>query len=165
MGAYIGVDEKFGSGDEDTNHCRFEPVICDSSALESAYREIAELKDKLAQEKLYLENEIRGDIDFEGIVGQSAALRHVLNLVETVASSDSTALLLGETGTGKELIARAIHERSRRKDRTFVKLNCAAIPTGLLESELFGHEKGAFTGAIRQKVGRMELKDQATLCQ
>src|SRR5947208_2050242 len=128
-----------------------------------AYREIAELKDRLAQEKLYLEEEIRGEMDFEGIVGQSSALRHVLNLVETVAPSDSTVLLLGETGTGKELIARAIHDRSRRKDRTLVKLNCAAIPTGLLESELFGHEKGAFTGAITQKIGRLELADHGTL--
>jgi formate hydrogenlyase transcriptional activator len=128
-----------------------------------AYGEIADLKDKLAQEKLYLEDEIRGEMDFEGIVGQSSALRHVLNLVETVAPSDSTVLLLGETGTGKELIARAIHERSRRKDRTFVKLNCAAIPTGLLESELFGHERGAFTGAIAQKIGRLELADQGSL--
>src|ERR1700723_3216681 len=128
-----------------------------------AYREVAELKDKLAQEKLYLEDEIRGEIDFEGIVGQSSALRHVLNLVDTVAPSDSTVLLLGETGTGKELIARAIHDRSRRKERTFVKLNCAAIPTGLLESELFGHERGAFTGAIAQKIGRLELADQGTL--
>jgi formate hydrogenlyase transcriptional activator len=134
-------------------------------AIESrlAYRELAELKDKLAREKLYLEDEIRGELDFEGIVGQSSALRHVLNLVETVAPSDSTVLLLGETGTGKELIARAIHDRSRRKSRTFVKLNCAAIPTGLLESELFGHERGAFTGAIAQKIGRLELADQGTL--
>jgi formate hydrogenlyase transcriptional activator len=128
-----------------------------------AYSEIAELKDRLAQEKLYLEEEIRGEMDFEGIVGQSSALRHVLQLVETVAPSDSTVLLLGETGTGKELIARAIHDRSRRKERTFVKLNCAAIPTGLLESELFGHERGAFTGAITQKTGRLELADQGTL--
>ncbi len=128
-----------------------------------AYGEIADLKDKLAQEKLYLEEEIRGEMDFEGIVGQSSSLRHVLNLVETVAPSDSTVLLLGETGTGKELIARAIHERSRRKERTFVKLNCAAIPTGLLESELFGHERGAFTGAIAQKIGRLELADQGSL--
>lgn len=128
-----------------------------------AYREIAELKEKLAQEKLYLEDEIRGEMDFEGIVGQSSALRHVLQMVETVAGSDSTVLLLGETGTGKELIARAIHERSRRRDRTFVKLNCAAIPTGLLESELFGHEKGAFTGAISQKIGRLELADRGSL--
>jgi formate hydrogenlyase transcriptional activator len=125
-----------------------------------AYTEIADLKNRLAQEKLYLEEEIRGEMDFEGIVGQSSALRHVLNLVETVAPSDSTVLLLGETGTGKELIARAIHDRSRRKDRTFVKLNCAAIPTGLLESELFGHERGAFTGAISQKIGRLELSHQ-----
>jgi formate hydrogenlyase transcriptional activator len=128
-----------------------------------AYREIAELKDRLAQEKLYLEDELRGEMDFEGIVGQSSALRHVLNLVETVAPSDSTVLMLGETGTGKELIARAIHDRSRRKERTFVKLNCAAIPTGLLESELFGHERGAFTGAISQKIGRLELADNGTL--
>jgi formate hydrogenlyase transcriptional activator len=128
-----------------------------------AYREISELKDKLAQEKLYLEEEIRTDSGFERIIGKSAALKRVLQMVETVAPSDSTVLLLGETGTGKELIARAIHDRSRRKDRTFVKLNCAAIPTGLLESELFGHEKGAFTGAIAQKVGRLELADQGTL--
>jgi formate hydrogenlyase transcriptional activator len=134
-------------------------------AIENAtiYGEVTKLRDKLAQEKLYLEEEIRGDMDFEGIVGQSSGLRHVLNLVETVAPSDSTVLLLGETGTGKELIARAIHDRSRRKDRTLVKLNCAAIPTGLLESELFGHERGAFTGAISQKIGRLELAHQGTL--
>jgi formate hydrogenlyase transcriptional activator len=128
-----------------------------------AYREISQLKDKLAQEKLYLEEEIRSEMNFENIIGNSPVLKHVLELVETVAPSDSTVLLLGETGTGKELIARAVHDRSRRKDRTFVKLNCAAIPTGLLESELFGHEKGAFTGAIAQKIGRMELADQGTL--
>jgi formate hydrogenlyase transcriptional activator len=128
-----------------------------------AYEEISELKEKLAQEKVYLEEQIRSEMGFEQIIGSSPALKHVLQLVETVAPSDSTVLLLGETGTGKELIARAIHERSRRKERTFVKLNCAAIPTGLLESELFGHEKGAFTGAITQKIGRMELADQGTL--
>lgn len=128
-----------------------------------AYHEISELKDKLAQEKLYLEEEIRGEMYFENIVGNSPTIKHVLELVETVAPNDSTVLLLGETGTGKELIARAIHDRSRREDRTFVKMNCAAIPTGLLESELFGHEKGAFTGAIAQKVGRLELADQGTL--
>src|SRR5213595_4089590 len=134
-------------------------------AIENAlvYREISELKDKLAQEKLYLEEEIRSEMDFEQIVGSSAALKHVLQLVETVAPNDSTVLLLGETGTGKELIARAIHDRSRRKDRTLVRVNCAAIPTGLLESELFGHERGAFTGAISQKVGRLELADRGTL--
>jgi formate hydrogenlyase transcriptional activator len=134
-------------------------------ALENAlaYREISELKEKLAQEKLYLEEEIRSEMNFGQIVGDSPALRQVLELVQTVAPSDSTVLLLGETGTGKELIARAIHDHSRRKDHTFVKLNCAAIPTGLLESELFGHEKGAFTGAIGQKIGRLELADQGTL--
>src|SRR5277367_5646086 len=100
---------------------------------------------------------------FEGIIGQSSALRRVLQMVEQVAPGDSTVLLLGETGTGKELIARAIHNRSRRKDQSFVKLNCAAIPSGLLESELFGHERGAFTGAITQKVGRLELADQGSL--
>jgi formate hydrogenlyase transcriptional activator len=128
-----------------------------------AFEEITRLKNRLAEEKLYLEEEFRSEMGFERIIGNSAAIKHVLQMVETVAPSDSTVLLLGETGTGKELIARAIHERSRRKDRTFVKLNCAAIPTGLLESELFGHEKGAFTGAIMQKVGRMELADQGTL--
>ena len=128
-----------------------------------AFEEISELRNKLAQEKQYLEQEIRSEMGFEQIIGTSAAIRHVLQMVETVAPSDSTVLLLGETGTGKELIARAIHERSRRKASTFVKLNCAAIPTGLLESELFGHEKGAFTGAISQKIGRMELADQGTL--
>jgi formate hydrogenlyase transcriptional activator len=128
-----------------------------------AYREISELKDKLAQEKVYLEEEFRSEMGFEQIIGNSTALNHVLQLVQTVAPSDSTVLLLGETGTGKELIARAIHDRSHRNQRTLVKLNCAAIPTGLLESELFGHEKGAFTGAINQKIGRLELADQGTL--
>jgi len=128
-----------------------------------AYEEISELKNKLAEEKLYLEEEIRSEMGFEQIIGSSPALNQVLQLVETVAPCDSTVLLLGETGTGKELIARAIHEHSRRKNSTFVKLNCAAIPTGLLESELFGHEKGAFTGAISPKIGRMELADQGTL--
>jgi len=159
--AYLRVNEPFGSDDQYPAHRRFEQV--DNPALESACHKIAESKDKLAQEKLYLENEIRGEMDFEGIVGQSPALRHVLHLVETVAPTDATVLLLGETGTGKELIARAIHERSRRKERTFIKLNCAAIPTGLLESELFGHERGAFTGAIAQKIGRLELADKGSL--
>lgn len=136
-------------------------AIAAANAL--AVRALEALKNKLAQEKLYLEDEIRSEFNFEEIVGQSPALRQVLKLVETVASSDSTVLLLGETGTGKELIARAVHDHSRRKSRTFVKLNCAAIPTGLLESELFGHEKGAFTGAIAQKIGRLELADQGTL--
>ena len=128
-----------------------------------AYREISELKDQLAHEKLYLEEEIHSELNFDQIVGNSPTIKHVLQLVQTVAPSDSTVLLLGETGTGKELIARAIHDHSRRNQRAFVRLNCAAIPTGLLESELFGHEKGAFTGAISQKVGRLELADQGTL--
>ena len=128
-----------------------------------ACHEISELKDKVTQEKLYLEQEIRSEMNFDQIVGDSPALRQVLDLVQTVAPSNSTVLLLGETGTGKELIARAIHDHSRRENHTFVKLNCAAIPTGLFESELFGHEKGAFTGAIRQKIGRLELADQGTL--
>ncbi|WP_447984876.1 sigma 54-interacting transcriptional regulator [Nitrospira sp. Nam74] len=128
-----------------------------------AYRQITELKNKLAEEKLYLEEEIRTEHRFEEIVGDSLALRTVLKQVETVAPTDSTALILGETGTGKELIARAIHRLSGRHLRTFVKLNCAAIPTGLLESELFGHERGAFTGAIAQKIGRFELADGGTL--
>jgi len=131
--------------------------------IEAAMREIAALKDQLAQEKAYLEEEVRTDHNFGDIVGESAALRRVLKQVETVASTDSTVLICGETGTGKELIARALHELSPRKDRTFVKLNCAAIPTGLLESELFGHEKGAFTGAILQKIGRFELAHRGTL--
>ena len=113
--------------------------------------------------ELRLEEEMASGADFEGIVGRSPALRQVLRLVQTVATSDSTVLLMGETGTGKELIARAIHDHSRRKERALVKLNCAAIPSGLLESELFGHERGAFTGAITQKTGRLELADQGTL--
>ncbi len=128
-----------------------------------AYREIAELTNKLASEKLYLEEEIRAELNFEEIVGESTALKKVLSQARTVASSDATVLILGDTGTGKELVARAIHRMSSRKDRIFVKLNCAAIPTGLLESELFGHERGAFTGAITQKVGRLELADRGSL--
>jgi formate hydrogenlyase transcriptional activator len=128
-----------------------------------AYREIAELKDKLAKEKLYLEDEIRFERNFEEIVGESPALRRVLNQAKSVAPSDATVLILGGTGTGKELAARAIHRMSLRKDGSFIKLNCAAIPTGLLESELFGHEKGAFTGAISHKIGRLELADRGTL--
>jgi formate hydrogenlyase transcriptional activator len=156
------TETPFSAGDVDfLSRASGQIAIAIENAL--AYHEISQLKDKLAQEKLYLEEEIRNEMNFENIIGNSPALKHVLELVETVAPSDSTVLLLGETGTGKELIARAIHDRSRRKDRTFVKLNCAAIPTGLLESELFGHEKGAFTGAITQKIGRMELADQGTL--
>jgi formate hydrogenlyase transcriptional activator len=128
-----------------------------------AYGQIAELKDKLAQEKLYLEDEIRTESNFEEIVGKSPPLLRVLKQVETVAATDSTVLIEGETGTGKELIARAIHNLSPRREKTFVRLNCAAIPTGLLESELFGHERGAFTGAIAQRIGRLELANHGTL--
>jgi formate hydrogenlyase transcriptional activator len=128
-----------------------------------AYKKIAELKEKLTQEKLYLEDEIRTEHNFEEIVGESAALKALLYQLQTVAPTDSTVLILGETGTGKELIARALHNLSTRRVRTFVKINCAAIPTGLLESELFGHERGAFTGAIAQKLGRFELADKGTL--
>ena len=128
-----------------------------------AFRRLAELRDRLKQEKSYLEEELRTQYSFEEIVGKSTGVRSVLKQVETVASTDSTVLILGETGTGKELVARAIHQLSSRRERTFVKLNCAAIPSGLLESELFGHEKGAFTGAIAQKIGLMELAHQGTL--
>jgi formate hydrogenlyase transcriptional activator len=128
-----------------------------------AYGQIAELKDKLAQEKVYLEDEIRSELNFEEIVGNSEGLRRVLKQVQTVAPTDSTVIIYGETGTGKELIARALHNLSPRKANPFVKLNCAAIPTGLLESELFGHERGAFTGAITQRIGRFELAHRGTV--
>ena len=127
-----------------------------------AYAEIKELKEQLSRENLYLEDEIRSERGFEEIIGRSDAIRSVLRKIETVAPTDSTVLICGETGTGKELVARAIHERSPRHSNAFVKLNCAAIPTGLLESELFGHEKGAFTGAIMQRIGRFELANRGT---
>jgi formate hydrogenlyase transcriptional activator len=128
-----------------------------------AFDEIEQLKEKFEREKVYLEEEIRTESNFAEIIGESAALRRVLKEVEIVAPTDSTVLVRGETGTGKELIARALHDLSPRRARTLVKLNCAAIPTGLLESELFGHEKGAFTGAISQKIGRFELAHEGTL--
>ena len=126
-------------------------------------RHIAELRDRVSQEKQYLEEEINLENRFEDIVGESTELRQVLREIETVAPTNATVLIQGETGTGKELLARAIHRLSPRKDRTFIKLNCAAIPAGLLESELFGHEKGAFTGAIARKMGRLELAHEGTL--
>jgi formate hydrogenlyase transcriptional activator len=134
-------------------------------ALENrrAAAEIEALKQRLAEEKKYLEGEIQSEGIFEEIIGDSPALKQVLNQATTVAPSEATVLILGETGTGKELIARAIHRLSSRKHAPFIKLNCAAIPTGLLESELFGHERGAFTGAISQKIGRMELAHGGTL--
>ena len=127
------------------------------------FGEVAEQKDKLALQKLYLEDEIRSELKFEEIVGRSEALRRVLEQIETVAPTESTVIIYGETGSGKELIARAVHNLSARKSGAFVKLNCAAIPTGLLESELFGHEKGAFTGAIAQRIGRFELANRGTI--
>jgi len=134
-------------------------------AVENAlvYREIRELKEQLSKEKLYLEDEIRTEMNFSQIIGNSASLRRVLKGVGTVAPTDSTVLIYGETGTGKELVARAIHDLSPRRSKPFVKLNCAAIPTGLLESELFGHEKGAFTGAIAQRIGRFEVANGGTI--
>jgi formate hydrogenlyase transcriptional activator len=128
-----------------------------------SYRQIVDRANKLSEEKLYLQDEIRTEYNFEEIVGESPALKKVLEQIQTVAPTDSTILILGETGTGKELIARAIHNLSARSEHTMVKVNCAAIPTGLLESELFGHEKGAFTGAIAQRIGRFELAHRGTL--
>jgi formate hydrogenlyase transcriptional activator len=128
-----------------------------------SYERIEELNAQLAREKLYLEDEIRGDYQFEEIIGRSKALDRVLREIQTVAPTDSTVLITGETGSGKELVARAIHQLSTRGGHAFVKLNCAAIPTGLLESELFGHEKGAFTGAINQRIGRFELANRGTV--
>jgi formate hydrogenlyase transcriptional activator len=128
-----------------------------------AYGQVVERANKLREEKLYLQDEIRTGYNFEEIIGESLALKRILGQVQTVAPTDSTILILGETGTGKELIARAIHNLSARRERTLVKVNCAAIPTGLLESELFGHEKGAFTGAIMQRIGRFELAHRGTL--
>jgi formate hydrogenlyase transcriptional activator len=128
-----------------------------------ALRRITELRDRLGQEKEYLEEEINLEKRFDEIVGESTGLRQVLKQIETVAPTDATVLIQGETGTGKELLARAIHRLSPRRERTFIKLNCAAIPAGLIESELFGHEKGAFTGAIARKIGRLELAHEGTL--
>jgi formate hydrogenlyase transcriptional activator len=162
LGACSSREEVFSDDD-----LRFLGQIANQSALavenSLAYSQISELKDRLARENVYLESEIRSELHFEEIVGKSKALRRVLSEIETVAPADSTVLIYGETGTGKELIARALHNLSSRKSNAFVKLNCAAIPTGLLESELFGHEKGAFTGAITQRVGRFELAHRGTI--
>jgi formate hydrogenlyase transcriptional activator len=135
----------------------------DIARLREMTDRLQDARDKLVQEKSYLESEIQKELGFEEIIGQSPALREVLKSVRVVAPTDSTVLLLGETGTGKELVARSVHALSSRHDKTFVKLNCAAVPSGLLESELFGHERGAFTGAVSQKVGRIELADKGTL--
>jgi len=154
--------EGFGASDiEFVQQMAAQIAIAVENAL--AFKEIDALKNKLAVEKLYLEEEIRTAFNFEEIIGDSAALKKALTQVELVAPAGTTVLLLGETGTGKELFARAIHNLSTRRERTFVKINCAAIPSGLLESELFGHERGAFTGAVQQKIGRFELADHGTL--
>jgi PAS domain S-box-containing protein len=135
----------------------------DVTHLREISEELRQAKEKLADEKLYLEQAIDTELGFGEIIGRSRALKEVMEKVAKVAPSSSTVLLLGETGTGKELVARAIHRMSRRRDRSFIKLNCAAIPTGLLESELFGHEKGAFTGSVAKKIGRLELADRGTI--
>ncbi|HTT22256.1 MAG TPA: sigma 54-interacting transcriptional regulator [Candidatus Sulfotelmatobacter sp.] len=135
----------------------------DIARLRAMADRLQESRDRLAEEKSYLESEIQTELGFEDIIGRSPALREVLKKARVVAPTDSTVLLLGETGTGKELVTRSIHAWSRRSANTFVKLNCAAVPSGLLESELFGHEKGAFTGAVNQKIGRIELADKGTL--
>ena len=135
----------------------------DIARLSELAERLQDAKEKLVQEKLYLESEIQAELGFEEIIGQSPSLREVLKKARVVAPTNSTVLLLGETGTGKELVARSVHSLSARREKTFIKLNCAAVPSGLLESELFGHEKGAFTGAVIQKIGRIELADKGTL--
>jgi PAS domain S-box-containing protein len=149
--------------DEDGRVIGITGAAMDIARLREIADRLQDAKDKLAQEKSYLESEIQTELGFEEIIGQSSSLREVLKNVRVVAPTDSTVLLLGETGTGKELVARSVHSLSARRDKTFVKLNCAAVPSGLLESELFGHEKGAFTSAVSQKAGRIELADKGTL--
>jgi formate hydrogenlyase transcriptional activator len=155
------TDPYSGEEREFMEHVARHVAIAVENAL--AFEEINELRQKIEEEKVYLEEEIRSELRFDEIVGQSAALKHVLEQIETAAPTDSTVLIHGETGTGKELVARAIHQHSRRTQATFVKLNCSAIPSGLLESEMFGHEQGAFTGAVTQRVGRVELAHKGTL--
>src|SRR2546422_2056619 len=156
------VEEKFPERDAELlQHVANQIAIAVENSV--AFHQVVDRANKLSEEKLYLQDEIRTEYNFEEIVGESPALKRILEQLQTVAPTDSTILILGETGTGKELIARAIHNLSRRRERTLVKVNCAAIPTGLLESELFGHERGAFTGAIDRRVGRFELADQGTI--
>jgi formate hydrogenlyase transcriptional activator len=165
LGTLNVLSRRAGCFDEEDLHLLGQISNQIAIALENAmaFRRVSESKEKLEEEKLYLEDELRTEFNFEEIVGSSRPLRRVLRQVETVAPTDSTVLILGETGTGKELIARAVHNLSPRRERTFVRVNCASIPGGLLESELFGHEKGAFTGAIAQRIGRVELAHQGTL--
>lgn len=156
------VEEKFPERDAELlQHVANQIAIAVENSV--AFHQVVDRANKLSEEKLYLQDEIRTEYNFEEIIGESPALKRILDQLQTVAPTDSTILVLGETGTGKELIARAIHNLSSRRERTLVKVNCAAIPTGLLESELFGHEKGAFTGAIGQRVGRFELAHRGTL--
>jgi transcriptional regulator with GAF, ATPase, and Fis domain len=149
--------------DGDGNTIGITGASMDIAQLRELTDRLQDARDKLAQEKSYLEGEIQSELGFEEIIGKSPALLEVLKNVRLVAPTDSTVLLLGETGTGKELVARSVHSLSSRRDKTFIKLNCAAVPARLLESELFGHEKGAFTGAVSQKVGRIQLADKGTL--
>ena len=143
------------------HHVTRQVAIAVDNAL--AFEEINELRQKIEEEKVYLEEEIRSEFRFDDIIGRSGALKRVLAQVETAAPTDAAVLIEGETGTGKELIARAVHRLSRRGQSTFVKLNCSAVPAGLVESEMFGHEKGAFTGAVSQRLGRVELAHHGTL--
>jgi formate hydrogenlyase transcriptional activator len=155
-------DTAFAQGDVDfLLQVANQVAIAVENALE--YRQVTTFSDQLMHEKLYLEEEIRNRMHFKEIVGTSSTLRRVLQHVETVAPTESNVLICGETGTGKELIARAIHDLSSHRQGAFVKVNCAAMPAGLLESELFGHEKGAFTGALTQRIGRFELASQGTI--
>ena len=155
-------EEIFPQKDGDLlQHVANQIAIAVENAL--AFGQVVDRADRLTEEKIYLQDEIRAEYNFEEIIAESAALKNILRGVQTVAPTDSTVLIQGETGTGKELIARAIHNLSARRERALVKVNCAAIPMGLLESELFGHEKGAFTGAIAQRIGRFELANGGTL--
>jgi PAS domain S-box-containing protein len=156
----VTIEPLFGSQGEMVG---ITAACMDIARLREMADRLQESRDRLAKEKSYLESEIQTELGFEEIIGQSPTLRETLRKARIVAPTDSTVLLLGETGTGKELVARSIHGLSSRTDNTFVKLNCAAVPSGLLESELFGHEKGAFTSAVSQKMGRMELADGGTL--
>jgi formate hydrogenlyase transcriptional activator len=155
LDAYTAEDREF------MQHIGRQVAIANENAL--AFEEINELRHRIEDEKVYLEEEIRSEYRFDEIVGSGPALRGVLQQIETAAPTDSSILIQGETGTGKELVARAIHRLSSRANATFVKLNCAAIPAGLIESELLGHEKGAFTGAVGQRIGRFELAHRGTL--
>ncbi|MBT3260525.1 MAG: sigma-54 factor interaction domain-containing protein, partial [Deltaproteobacteria bacterium] len=132
-------------------------------ALRQAFNEIKQLKDQLEAEWSYMREEIKLEHDFSNVIGQSEALQNVLLQVEQVAATDTTVLILGETGTGKELIARSLHNVSLRRDRPLIKVDCASLPANLIENELFGHEKGAFTGAAEKKIGRLELADGGTV--